>query len=227
MMKCALAVTAAAISLFVAMPASATTYVADFSPSSHTSGPFTFGSYTGSTFTAFPTGGTCLFASTVCLTSGNYLGVYKSSDGASHISGTGLISASGLLLHPGENGELATILFTAPTAGRYAVTVSAYQADTSPHSQTVGYILGGTPVTFATLTTGAPTASGNGSVFLAQGESLGIFVGNDGSYYNDLTGINFSVSVPEPATWAMMLLGFGMVGVGLRNRKRAPKITYA
>ena len=226
-MKSLLAVTAAAVSLFAALPASATTYIADFSPSSSTSGAFTFGSFSGGTFTAFPTGGTCLFASTVCLTSGNYLGVYKSSDGASHVSGTGLISASGLLLHPGQNGELATILFTAPTAGTYSITASAYQADTSPQSQTVGYILGGTPFTFATLTTGAPTASGNGSVFLAQGQTLGIFVGNNGSYYNDLTGINFSLSVPEPATWAMMLLGFGMVGVGLRNRKRAPKVTYA
>ena len=33
-----------------------------------------------------------------------------------------------------------------------------------------------------------------------------------------------SVSVPEPATWAMMLLGFGMVGFGLRSR-RAGKVT--
>lgn len=29
------------------------------------------------------------------------------------------------------------------------------------------------------------------------------------------------VAVPEPATWAMMLLGFGMVGVGLRYRRKS------
>ena len=29
---------------------------------------------------------------------------------------------------------------------------------------------------------------------------------------------NFSSAVPEPATWAMMMLGFGMVGYGLRRR---------
>jgi hypothetical protein len=29
-------------------------------------------------------------------------------------------------------------------------------------------------------------------------------------------------SVPEPTTWAMMLLGFGAVGCALRRRKRAP-----
>jgi hypothetical protein len=31
-------------------------------------------------------------------------------------------------------------------------------------------------------------------------------------------------AVPEPASWAMMLLGFGGVGVALRRRKRAPAL---
>ncbi|EQA98614.1 hypothetical protein L288_20395 [Sphingobium quisquiliarum P25] len=28
-------------------------------------------------------------------------------------------------------------------------------------------------------------------------------------------------AVPEPATWAMMLLGFGMIGFAARQRRRA------
>jgi hypothetical protein len=31
---------------------------------------------------------------------------------------------------------------------------------------------------------------------------------------------NFATAVPEPATWAMMIAGFGMVGAGLRRRRR-------
>lgn len=31
----------------------------------------------------------------------------------------------------------------------------------------------------------------------------------------------YTTSVPEPATWAMMLMGFGMVGAGLRRRAKA------
>ena len=35
-------------------------------------------------------------------------------------------------------------------------------------------------------------------------------------------------AVPEPATWAMMLLGFGMAGFGLRNRRKPTvSVTYA
>ena len=35
-------------------------------------------------------------------------------------------------------------------------------------------------------------------------------------------------AVPEPATWAMMLLGFGMVGFGLRSRRKVTaRVAYA
>jgi hypothetical protein len=39
---------------------------------------------------------------------------------------------------------------------------------------------------------------------------------------------NFTVTaVPEPATWGMMLLGFGMVAGAARYRRRATKVVYA
>ena len=36
---------------------------------------------------------------------------------------------------------------------------------------------------------------------------------------------NIGTAVPEPATWGMMILGFGAVGAGLR--RRSAKVTYA
>ena len=37
-----------------------------------------------------------------------------------------------------------------------------------------------------------------------------------------------SVAVPEPATWAMMIMGFAMIGFGLRSRrKQSVRVTYA
>ena len=38
----------------------------------------------------------------------------------------------------------------------------------------------------------------------------------------EFDNVNVSISaVPEPATWGMLLLGFGLVGAGMRSRKRA------
>jgi hypothetical protein len=55
-----------------------------------------------------------------------------------------------------------------------------------------------------------------------------------GSYaftFSGATNAVFSAAVapvPEPATWAMMLMGFGMVGYGLRSRRKSSvRVTYA
>ena len=36
-----------------------------------------------------------------------------------------------------------------------------------------------------------------------------------------------AAAVPEPATWAMMLVGFGMLGAAMRYRRRSTAIVYA
>ena len=36
-----------------------------------------------------------------------------------------------------------------------------------------------------------------------------------------------AAAVPEPATWAMMLVGFGMIGAAARYRRRGVAVTYA
>ncbi|WP_233151095.1 PEPxxWA-CTERM sorting domain-containing protein [Sphingomonas sp. BT553] len=45
-----------------------------------------------------------------------------------------------------------------------------------------------------------------------------------------ITTFNFEVAaaaVPEPATWAMMLVGFGMTGAAMRYRRRGVRATFA
>lgn len=39
--------------------------------------------------------------------------------------------------------------------------------------------------------------------------------------------VSFSGAVPEPSTWAMMILGFGVAGVQLRNRRSARRLVAA
>lgn len=42
--------------------------------------------------------------------------------------------------------------------------------------------------------------------------------GGDAAFSGNLS---FAAAVPEPATWAMMILGFGVVGAGMRSRVAA------
>lgn len=43
-----------------------------------------------------------------------------------------------------------------------------------------------------------------------------------------LDNVSVTGAVPEPGTWAMMLMGFAMVGAGLRGRRKpSARVTYA
>lgn len=52
---------------------------------------------------------------------------------------------------------------------------------------------------------------------------LGSTLDGDSSVGLDAVSI---AAVPEPATWAMMLLGFGMIGFASRRRQRAVRVSY-
>ena len=43
----------------------------------------------------------------------------------------------------------------------------------------------------------------------------------------DLTFSATISAVPEPATWGMMILGFGMLGAAMRTRRRGVKVSFA
>lgn len=81
--------------------------------------------------------------------------------------------------------------------------------------------------------TGPSFVDGSGLGFLtAAGTSVNLFYQDSASSYRiNTTGpftssfVNASstaavAAVPEPGTWAMMLLGFGAVGFGMRRRRR-------
>ena len=48
--------------------------------------------------------------------------------------------------------------------------------------------------------------------------------GGNGSYSGTLS---FSSAVPEPATWAMMIIGFTGAGVAIRRRRRDDSVAFA
>jgi hypothetical protein len=59
-------------------------------------------------------------------------------------------------------------------------------------------------------------------IFLAAGDHTIYVNGNLGDSQNGsyVGNINITSAVPEPRTWAMLLLGFGAIGFALRRRRR-------
>ena len=114
------------------------------------------------------------------------------------IGGPGVANAqvSTILLNGAQNVNFTSILLD----GLYAFTKTA--GDGSP--------LNPVPETWAL----APVQLGNGAHTI---EVVGSLLGPTGSYSGTLN----VAAVPEPATWAMMLIGFGAIGFSMRRRPRA------
>lgn len=67
---------------------------------------------------------------------------------------------------------------------------------------------------------GLPVAAGQLNTLMVSGTSQG-----GASYGGNLTFI--PSAVPETATWMMMLAGFGVMGAGLRYRRRSSTVAFA
>jgi hypothetical protein len=80
----------------------------------------------------------------------------------------------------------------------------------------------------ATLTFDTPPELGNNIAFAgitsAQGVTSFHWTATNGQYLDtaiDNIFVGSPTGVPEPSTWAMMLLGFGAIGVAMRRKRRA------
>lgn len=100
-----------------------------------------------------------------------------------------------------------------------ASSLAAYQAGNNISHSTVD-IFNGSPVNAHNL-----GFIPNPFIFTADGGSSRLFVlDTDGTLTNNSGGISLSIEeyapVPEPASWAMMLTGFGLAGSALRRTRR-------
>lgn len=120
-------------------------------------------------------------------------------------------------------GAFADIIeFTVPMAGTSMANVIFFITGLTG----VTADLNGTPLVFGS----GPGGSVFGEITLPVSAGLqtlnvsGTSLGPQGSYSGTL---NFT-AIPEPATWLMMMTGFGLAGAALRRRKvSAPTVTYA
>jgi hypothetical protein len=160
------------------------------------------------------------------------------------------VPAGELWTHPGNSaGTDAVIQFTATSIGTYTLNGLFQRLDdmtsgsNDPGNNGVDVAIYKTSGGVTSLVWSSGALAGTGvlqnktagygfDVSLLGGDTLSWVVANNGNYYNDSTGVkgtitfaedgDDSIAVPEPASWALMLGGFGLVGGALRtNRKRA------
>jgi hypothetical protein len=130
-----------------------------------------------------------------------------------------------LTVSPGRGAFIDNFLFNLPRGGRATVRVESVQTPGDPNRTNVNF--NATRVRFNNvlvprISTGVYelrvlltsfTAAGVSNL-LVQGAS-----GALGSYTSSLTLV-----VPEPATWGMLIVGFGAAGVALRTRRRRTSV---
>jgi len=156
--------------------------------------------------------------------------VTQNVSGSTITTGTITVPNNTLWLDP-ESWSNVAVTFTAPTAGTYNIAGDFLGIDTTGNLHGVE-ILSNSSVVFADTIVAGETDSFSLSASLAQGGTISFIVESPGSFgcsYCYLsTGLQAQVSsgVPEPATWAMMLLGFcglGLAGfrASLKNVARA------
>jgi PEP-CTERM motif len=134
-------------------------------------------------------------------------------------------AGNSLLSQPNNQGPLAMFL-----AGNVANSITYTAGSASGGSYTVfGYDVAGN------LTGSTLVNAGSGyNVFTVNG--IGNFAGLLFGANDDPAGLRFmnfsydtvaSGAVPEPATWAMMIFGFGIVGFAMRRRSSSVRVSFA
>jgi hypothetical protein len=227
---------AAGVLAAVAAPAGAAAYVAydqfqvvggaiqtgAFAAGTSASGAAFTGAITPHTTSAASCGGNAAIA---CLQTGGAL-IAKAYAGTYDEPGTPFYIDGFLNMHTGSTLD-SVLQFIAPTAGTYNFAGRFEAHDTSPNGVTTFAFVGAQQQFAKTFTGGFHVFDFDAQ--LAAGDTVSFVLNAAGAATYDSTGLALTVTdvpvsvpggVPEPATWAMMLIGFFGMGSTLRSRRR-------
>ncbi len=223
----------------VATPASAEVDAFESFSGRQGAGGFFYGEINRSTlaFTPFTANTSCFITGSTCLqraANGDVPGVTKSLS-PSFQYGTVDVPDDRLLIHPAADGSILSVLFRASESRDYYMNLSANVQDRFPTGVNVGYIIlssitGKQLYFFDQINAANPETGIAVAISLGAGDYAGFVFDSAGSYFNDSVGVSFTVGsyAPEPATWAMMIGGFGMVGGAMRRRRSvSTKVSFA
>ena len=228
---------AAAASLLAAAPASAVTYdLYDSFNGLASAGNFNFIQFQASNLNArspLKAAGTC-YPGVQCLTFNGVITTetnlffVKNVSGATINFGGNNFLASTLIFHPGKTYD-AGVIFVAPTTGYYRgnAAFSLTTTNTPTGVKLSNYKLSSsgvmTKLSDLLLSASKRSDSASGTIFLNAGEGMGFGINDNGtlasSTDNDSTSISYQIeAIPEPASWMLLIAGFGMTGAVLRRR---------
>lgn len=161
---------------------------------------------------------------------------YVSEQGPSNVDYRGAPDHDGLVLSDGDSyrdgGDYGQILIDfADDFGASLTSFSMDVASALPNSRLFFYDMDGATIGSFVLPESplsayyTPTSYTNVSVTSANG--IGGFSFTDFAQGNTIIDNLVASAVPEPASWAMMLLGFGAAGSALRRRNVAATVRFA
>ena len=228
---------AAVASLLAAAPTSAVTYdLYDSFNGLASAGNFNFIQFQASNLnarsplnvagTCYP-GVQCLTFNGVITTETNLLFLKNVSGATINLGGNNFL-ASTLIFHPGKTYD-AGVIFVAPTTGYYRgnAAFSLTTTNTPTGVKLSNYKLSSsgvmTKLSDILLSASKRSDSASGTIFLNAGEGMGFGINSNGtlptSNDNDSTSISYQIeAIPEPASWMLLIAGFGMTGAVLRRR---------
>jgi hypothetical protein len=144
-------------------------------------------------------------------------GVYADESGFSPAPASGTYKGPANALIGVFEGPGVTAVDGGPASLDYTQAANTALASQSPALNQIFFIGDGLTGTGTGSVQDFVAPTGATSVYIAVADSYGASTGNGGGFQVSFTG---ATAVPEPAAWAMMILGLGLSGATLRRGRR-------